>query len=167
MTPSAVPDADNTRRGLLSAIDQLVGGIKTFMAKVVAAAGLEVQTSALHVTGAPSGLTAGAHAWLGSYNGSSAAALWLGNAGASPTASNYTTLAFSGGGAFWNAPANNGHTWSHNAVTIATLSSTGVFTTGGDVETTGASSGFILKSPNGSRWRLTVSNAGVVSATAL
>lgn len=38
---------------------------------------------------------------------------------------------------------------------------------GGDVEVTDLSKGVVIKSPNGNRWRLTVSNAGAVSATAL
>lgn len=125
----AAAAASDAADGIVNRIAQSFDGAKTFLSALVAAAGLEVQSLALHVTGAPSGLTAGAHAWMGSYNGSSAAALWLGNAGASPGASNYTVLSFSGGGAFWNAPANNGHTWSHNAVAIATLTSTGVHTT--------------------------------------
>jgi hypothetical protein len=37
----------------------------------------------------------------------------------------------------------------------------------GDVEVTDLTKGVVMKSPNGNRWRLTVSNAGVVSATAL
>lgn len=116
--------------GLVNTIAQSFQGVKTFLASLVAAAGLEVQSAALHVTGAPSGLTAGAHAWMGSYNGSSAAALWLGNASTSPSASNYSILAYAGGGLFLNAPPNNPITFAHNAVSIGTLSSTGVFTLG-------------------------------------
>jgi hypothetical protein len=37
----------------------------------------------------------------------------------------------------------------------------------GDFEVIATGKGVIMKSPNGNRWRLTVSNAGVVSATAL
>jgi hypothetical protein len=37
----------------------------------------------------------------------------------------------------------------------------------GDVEVTDLTKGVVIKSPNGNRWRLTVSNAGAVSATAL
>jgi len=39
--------------------------------------------------------------------------------------------------------------------------------TGGDVETETIGTGFILKSPNGTRYRIVVSDAGVVTATEL
>lgn len=41
------------------------------------------------------------------------------------------------------------------------------FTTAEDIEVTDNSKGLILKSPNGSRFRLKVDNSGVVSTTAL
>jgi hypothetical protein len=37
----------------------------------------------------------------------------------------------------------------------------------GDVEVTDATKGIILKSPNGSRWRITVNNSGVLSTTSI
>ncbi len=37
----------------------------------------------------------------------------------------------------------------------------------GDIETNNVGSGFILKSPNGTRWRIAVSNGGVLSANAV
>ena len=40
-------------------------------------------------------------------------------------------------------------------------------TTQGDIESTTATKGLVLKSPNGNRWRVTVSNAGVLSAPTL
>jgi hypothetical protein len=39
--------------------------------------------------------------------------------------------------------------------------------TGGDIEVTDSASGIILKSPNGTRYRVTVSNLGVLSAAAI
>jgi hypothetical protein len=41
------------------------------------------------------------------------------------------------------------------------------FVTQGDVEVSTASSGIVLKSPDGTRWRVTVTNAGVLVVTAL
>ncbi|GAB4001459.1 hypothetical protein GCM10028807_57650 [Spirosoma daeguense] len=43
----------------------------------------------------------------------------------------------------------------------------GGYTDSGDVEVTDATKGIILKSPNGTRWRVTVSNAGVLTTTSL
>ena len=40
-------------------------------------------------------------------------------------------------------------------------------TVAGDVEATGSSNGLILESPNGTRWRVTVDNSGVLSTTSL
>lgn len=42
MIPSGIPDADEDNRGLLSHLAQVIGGLKTFMAVVVASAGLQL-----------------------------------------------------------------------------------------------------------------------------
>lgn len=42
VTPSAPPDATSTGRGLLSAVAQSIGGVKTFASRLVAAAGVQV-----------------------------------------------------------------------------------------------------------------------------
>lgn len=52
-----------------------------------------------------------------------------------------------------------------NSAGAISLTATGNFAT--DVEALDVGEGFILKSPNGTRWRLTVSDAGVVGATSL
>jgi hypothetical protein len=39
--------------------------------------------------------------------------------------------------------------------------------TGGDIEVTDSASGIILKSPNGTRYRVTISDLGVLSAASL
>lgn len=42
ITPSAPPDANGTSRGFLSAVAQIVGGAKTFLATIIASAGIQV-----------------------------------------------------------------------------------------------------------------------------
>jgi hypothetical protein len=46
-----------------------------------------------------------------------------------------------------------------------TLDVAGTVQSSGDIEVTSSSAGVILKSPNGSRWRVTVNNSGMVSTT--
>ncbi len=79
-------------------------------------------------------------------------------------------------GAFTKASANgttNENVFGHSAVGSGSNtvrlgnSSVTKVTTSGDVETDTVGKGFVLKSPNGSRYRISVSNAGVLSATAL
>jgi hypothetical protein len=47
----------------------------------------------------------------------------------------------------------------------STLDVSGTVKSSGDIEVTSSSAGVILKSPNGSRWRVTVNNSGMVSTT--
>ena len=46
-----------------------------------------------------------------------------------------------------------------------TLDVSGTVQSSGDIEVTSSSAGVILKSPNGSRWRVTVNNSGMVATT--
>lgn len=96
----------------------------------LSAVGATISGDALHVTGAytPGGLTAGAHAWLGSYNGSSAAALWLGVT--TPAVANYAVLRYTGGGLILNAPFGEGVYLQNNGNAIANFSALGVLTLG-------------------------------------
>lgn len=52
------------------------------------------------------------------------------------------------------------------ALNSANLAADGTFTSIADFESTVAGKGFVLKSPNGTRFRISVSNAGVLSAAA-
>lgn len=52
-------------------------------------------------------------------------------------------------------------------VGIGTTTTPSKLTVAGDVESVGSANGVILTAPNGSRWRITVSNTGVLSTTAL
>jgi hypothetical protein len=55
-----------------------------------------------------------------------------------------------------------------NNVGIGTTSPASKLTvTGGDIEATDSASGIILKSPNGTRYRVTVSDLGILSAASL
>ncbi len=62
--------------------------------------------------------------------------------------------------------ATTGVTLLHN-LSGTSLSMSGAGTFGTDVESTTVGSGFIVKSPNGTRYRLGVSDVGVVTATAV
>jgi hypothetical protein len=47
------------------------------------------------------------------------------------------------------------------------LSSQGNLTASGDIEATDSTKGVILKSPNGTRWRIIIDDSGELTATAL
>lgn len=55
--------------------------------------------------------------------------------------------------------------FSANGVELLTLSANGL-TAGGDFENTATGGALILKSPDGTRWKLTITNAGVVNVAA-
>lgn len=74
------------------------------------------------------GLTAGAPAYLGSYNGSSASALWLGVT--QPSISGYAVLRYDGGGLNLNAPFSNSINFQHNGANIGSITSGGLLTLG-------------------------------------
>jgi hypothetical protein len=50
---------------------------------------------------------------------------------------------------------------------FTTLSATGAITAATDVESTTIGSGFIVKSPDGTRWRITIDNAGALVTTSI
>lgn len=53
------------------------------------------------------------------------------------------------------------------SVGIGTTNTTSRLTVNGDIEITDSTKGAILTAPNGSRWRITVSNTGVLSTTSI
>jgi hypothetical protein len=55
----------------------------------------------------------------------------------------------------------------HELTVIGSVSSTETIYTDGDVEVTDSTKGIILRSPNNSRWRVTVTDSGTLSAVAL
>lgn len=76
-----------------------------------------------------------------------------------------STMGFAADGEFyWGMPANNNGLTFYNGARNTQLFK---FLNNGDLECSVTGAGFVMDSPNGSRWRLTVSNAGVVGATAL
>ena len=52
-------------------------------------------------------------------------------------------------------------------VYVTNLTISGTITGANDIEITDNTKGVILKSPNGTRWRITISDAGVISGTSL
>jgi hypothetical protein len=85
--------------------------------------------------------------------GSGSGALYLFNG------SNFNTVFITGNG---NSFINSGN------VGIGTTSPASKLTvTGGDIEVTDSTKGIILKSPNGTRYRVTISDLGVLSAASL
>jgi hypothetical protein len=56
---------------------------------------------------------------------------------------------------------------SHDLTVNGSVSSNGIIYTSGDVELTDSTKGIILRSPNNSRWRVTITDSGTLSTVAL
>lgn len=97
---STVADASVNATAKLDSIRTGIGGTEVeyaFISKTE-----NFSSPPLHTTGGPSGLTSGAHAWIGSYNGTTVAAVWLGQA--TPSSTNYALFSGVGSGTTINAP---------------------------------------------------------------
>lgn len=82
-----------------------------------------------------------------------------------PPAGSDTFVQFNQVGAFGATPD---LTWDGTNLTVGADSGVGNMTTYGDVEVKGSTSnGFILQSPDNTRWRITVNNSGVLVVTAV
>jgi hypothetical protein len=95
------------------------------------------------------------HVNLGAFNVTAASFIGAlsGNASTATTLQTARTI----GGVSFNGSAN---------ITVATA--TGGFTvSGGDAEITAASNGVIIKSPNGTRWRVQIDDNGALNTTSL